>query len=495
MPATNRNFVRSSLVMLGLGCLLLLGLIGSSLWMVDKTRTTFNAVVTEQAIRRTSADLMQTLTNAETGQRGFLLTLDTAYLTPYKEAIKEVSAQMEALIAITPPQDERKAEMTGLKNLVHAKLEELAKTIVMANNGEVADALTEVRSGYGKKLMDQNRAILDHIRDISDRKMNEAITRQLAVNTMLTWFGLGVALAILAVVGGAILIVLDHVKDLSRARREVEDLNQGLEERVQERTEDLIQANQEIQRFAYIITHDLRAPLVNIMGFTAELETALKALQTYVLADGKDLSPQDIEDARLAAAEDLPEAIDFIRSSTRKMDGLINAILKISRDGRRQLKPEPFELKEAIEATAASVHHQISDNGGETLIEAGDLTIISDRLSLEQILGNLFDNAIKYKSHDRPLQLGVTATAEGRHFVRIEIADNGRGIAKEDHERIFELFRRSGQQNQVGEGIGLAHVRSLVRNLGGEITVRSELGVGSTFILRFPRDLSKLVRS
>ncbi|MUZ97929.1 histidine kinase, partial [Agrobacterium vitis] len=292
---------------------------------------------------------------------------------------------------------------------------------------------------------------------------------------------------------GAILIIIQHVRDLLKARQEVEVLNAGLEERVQERTEDLMQANQEIQRFAYIITHDLRAPLVNIMGFTAELDSALQTLKAYVLADGQPLTTQQIEDARLAASEDLPEAISFIRSSTRKMDGLINAILKISRDGRRQLKPEPLDLKPLIETTAASVHHQIGESGGHTEISTEVASIISDRLSLEQILGNLFDNAIKYKSPDRPVVLSIRAVSDGRHFIRLEIEDNGRGIAEQDHERIFELFRRSGQQNQVGEGIGLAHVRSLTRNLGGEITVRSKIGVGSTFILRLPRDLSKLV--
>lgn len=125
------------------------------------------------------------------------------------------------------------------------------------------------------------------------------------------------------------------------------------------------------------------------MGFTAELDSALQTLKAYVLADGQPLTTQQIEDARLAASEDLPEAISFIRSSTRKMDGLINAILKISRDGRRQLKPEPLDLKPLIETTAASVHHQIGESGGHTEISTEVASIISDRLSLEQILGNL----------------------------------------------------------------------------------------------------------
>ena len=93
------------------------------------------------------------------------------------------------------------------------------------------------------------------------------------------------------------------------------------------------------------------------------------------------------------------------------------------------------------------------------------------------------------------MNLSVRSYSAGRNMLRLEVADNGRGIAPEDHERVFELFRRSGLQDNPGEGIGLAHVRSLVRNLGGEITVTSTLGGGSTFIIRLPTDLSQYVRS
>jgi signal transduction histidine kinase len=314
---------------------------------------------------------------------------------------------------------------------------------------------------------------------------------------MLQWFTIGGGLVIMAVVGGAILVVMQHVRELSRAHREVEELNTGLEERVNERTEDLIQANREIQRYAYIVSHDLRAPLVNIMGFTSELEQTLKSIRAYVLAEEtKTLRDDDVREARLAVEEDLPEAISFIRSSTKKMDGLINAILKISRDGRRELKPERVNLQSLLEATADSINHQVTEGGGEVSISVSAARpLITDRFSLEQIFGNLFDNAVKYREPSRALNLIVRAFAAGRNMLRIEVSDNGRGIAPEDHERVFELFRRSGLQNSPGEGIGLAHVRSLVRNLGGEITVTSTLGGGSTFIIRLPMDLSQYVRS
>jgi signal transduction histidine kinase len=178
------------------------------------------------------------------------------------------------------------------------------------------------------------------------------------------------------------------------------------------------------------------------------------------------------------------------------MDGLINAILKISRDGRRELKPERIDLDDLLNATAASINHQVSDAGGEISISvAAARSLVSDRFSLEQVFGNLFDNAVKYRHPDRALNLTVTAQPLGRSAVRIEVADNGRGIAPEDHERVFELFRRSGLQDKPGEGIGLAHVRSLIRNLGGEITVTSTLGGGTTFVIRLPMNLSQYVRS
>ena len=116
-----------------------------------------------------------------------------------------------------------------------------------------------------------------------------------------------------------------------------------------ERTADLTRANDEIQRFAYIVSHDLRSPLVNVMGFTAELETAtgqLRALVDRAEAEAPHLLASD--DAA-AAREDLPEAIGFIRTSTQKMDRLINAILQLSRQGRRVLMPAPVDVASVVE--------------------------------------------------------------------------------------------------------------------------------------------------
>ncbi|HEY6616742.1 MAG TPA: PAS domain-containing sensor histidine kinase, partial [Vicinamibacterales bacterium] len=252
-----------------------------------------------------------------------------------------------------------------------------------------------------------------------------------------------------------------------------------------ERVAELDAANDEIQRFAYIVSHDLRAPLVNVMGFTSELESAQAVIEQFyrkVLDTDSNLVSAE---TRTAVEADLPEAIGFIRSSTVKMDKLINAILKLSREGRRVLAPELIGMRQLLEAQRQSVAHQLQERGAELTIEpVPDLT--GDRLAIEQIFGNLIDNAVKYVDPSRSGRIAIRGRDLGAN-VAYEIEDNGRGIDPKDFERVFDLFRRSGVQDQQGEGIGLAHVRALVRRLGGTISVSSRLGEGSTFTVVLPK--------
>lgn len=496
MPLTSGTFARSSILMLLIGGIILIGIVLSSLFQARMTQSYFATVVELRNARSASSDMFALLQAAETGQRGYLLTQNESFLEPYRRALTEVAGRMEQLEVALEEEQTFAGSLPRLGQLIDEKLKELTQTVEMAQNGDVAGAIDVVRAEYGRQVMDEARELLRNLIRSLDARLNAGIEELSSASNAMQWFVIGGGIVMIAVVVGAILVVAQHVRELSRARLIVEELNTGLEERVEERTEDLMQANREIQRYAYIVSHDLRAPLVNIMGFTSELDATLTAIRAYVLAEGATLTEQQVQDARLAVEEDLPEAISFIRSSTKKMDALINAILKISRDGRRELRPEPVDLAELLEHTAASIYHQVDEAGGEIRIAVGGARgLVSDRFSLEQIFGNLFDNAVKYRHPDRPLSLAIRAMPARRNGVRIEVEDNGRGISPEDHERVFELFRRSGVQDKGGEGIGLAHVRSLVRNLGGEITVTSTLGGGSTFIIRLPADLSQYVRS
>lgn len=475
------------------GVLLLLAIVASALVLMSETRQSFNVLVNERDIRSAASDLFSLLQDAESGQRGYLLTGDTAFLEPYRDATAQVQPGIDRLVQLTAGRGNYAALVAPIKDLVHSKLEEMASTIKLAEDNNRRGALEIVRNGFGQNIMDKLRKQLQLIIDLSDANIQYNIDRQVSGANQLKWIMIGAAVAIIVVMSISLYIIMQYIRSINAARAEMQTFNAALEMRVTERTEELMRANQEVQRFAYIVTHDLRAPLVNIMGFTTELENALTMMKNYVLADGAPLNDAEILEARTAAAEDVPEAISFIRSSTSKMDGLINAILKISRDGSRQLKPENVDIKAIAENSVDSLKHLIDAADGQVEVSAQSVHIVSDRLSLEQIFTNLLDNAIKYRAPERPLAITITAKRLGK-FIEAVVEDNGRGISEADFERIFELFRRAGQQNQTGDGIGLAHVRSLARNLGGDIFVRSEIGKGSAFTLRVPADLSTLVR-
>lgn len=480
--------------MLGLGITLLIGMVGASLWLVQKNDNYSREIADLRRIRGAVLDVLTTIQDAETGQRGYLLTRREDYLAPYKEAVQTLAEKRAHLVASVRNKPIYSGKLPVLQAALDAKIAEIGRTIELVDAGRPEEAINIVRADTGLLYMQTIRDTLDEFQDVTDDRLRIIVDEQLRAADNLRWVTVGGAIAIIAVVGGALFLIAKYVGELMRSREEVDSLNRGLEERVNERTRDLIRANQEIQRFAYIVTHDLRAPLVNIMGFLSEFEASLKPIESYVLADGATLSENEIREARLAVKEDLPEAIGFIRSSTRKMDQLINAILKISRDGRRKLQAEKVDLRELLAVASASVQHQVSAVDGEIDVNVQPFTVVSDRISLDQILGNLFDNAVKYQMKGRPLHISARILPQGRGIVRLDITDNGRGIAEDDLERIFELFRRAGDQDQQGEGIGLAHVRSLIRNLGGDITVASELGKGSTFHLTLPTDLRKITR-
>ncbi|HEX4764848.1 MAG TPA: ATP-binding protein [Lichenihabitans sp.] len=288
-------------------------------------------------------------------------------------------------------------------------------------------------------------------------------------------FPVAAMLAVLAAIG----LNLRHVRAETLARRTIEaarhDLslsNARLEERVAERTADLRETNAEIQRFAYIVSHDLRAPLVNITGFTAELQM----LRDDLFAPRARANPELVKD--------FDEAIGFIRTSIDKMDRLIKAILFLSRQGQRPFAPEPVDMDRLMRAVADDVAHRALRSGAT--IEIGRLpAVVSDPIALEQIFSNLIDNAVKYLRPGVPGRIEVEGE-RGKGSAMFTIRDNGRGIEAGDHARVFELFRRAGPQDQPGEGIGLAHVRALVRRLGGSISLASTPGGGSTFTVTLP---------
>lgn len=256
------------------------------------------------------------------------------------------------------------------------------------------------------------------------------------------------------------------------------------EARLKSYSEDLAEINEELKNFAYIVSHDLRAPLVNVKGFSQELSRALSEIQPCFQKHFPLLDAQDREKIGPVLEKDIPEALMFIASSISRMDSLIGSILNLSRAGRRKLNPEPIETGSLVRSILNTLAHQIESR--RISVTVGQIPdIVADRAAIEQIFGNLLDNAIKYLDADRPGHITVTADTEN-DTVLFHVRDNGRGMAAEDIPKAFEIFRRVGRQDVPGEGMGLAYVKTLVRLLGGHITCESAPGSGTTFSFSIP---------
>lgn len=484
MSILSSKLARNTLGLMAAGTLILLAIMLFSFWLVNATRDSVSHVETGRDVRIAASMILTDLIDAETGQRGYLLTGRDEYLQPYEATKAHLAESLALLRTRAQATPEISADVKKIDDLAAEKMQELTRTIEIYRNGNREQAMSLVHTDQGKKAMDEVRVILDRIIQAMNTRVSdslghlEASARQLSWVTTIGGLSIGVFSAL------AFYFVATYTKGLVEARTEVQLLNETLEERVADRTTALSRANDEIQRFAYIVSHDLRAPLVNIMGFTSELEVGTSSLKSYF--DAEEPTEDQTESAKRAAEEEIPEALHFIRASTSKMDGLIGAILKLSREGRRELKRERVDLHALMTQAASTLQHQVDSAGAAIEIPEELPSVVADRLALEQIFGNILDNAVKYLAKDRTGRITVTGEESGGR-VRIKIADNGRGIDEKDMERVFELFRRAGSQDRPGEGVGLAHVRALARRLGGDVTATSKLGEGTTFEVDLPK--------
>jgi signal transduction histidine kinase len=428
--------------------------------------------------------LNQQLERAESGRRGFLLAPNDYRIQVYRENIELAPATLERIRAIVGDNPEQSRRVRTLETLFRSELDDLKRSLALVQSGRREEAQRRFAAGSASSTIRAIRAVTDEMRAAEMKLLGERSAEVARTLSVVRWVLAATGVLLLLVGGAAFWLVRRYTIDLTRTRDRLHLLNTDLEAAVAERTTDLQRANDEIQRFAYIVSHDLRSPLVNILGFTAELEETNRALGKLIETVEQE-APQLITDDVRHTREELPEAIGFIRSSTQKMDRLINAILRISREGRRTLTPEMLPMKRVLDEIASTLEHRLVELGAQITIEEPLPDIVNDRVAIEQIFSNLMENAVKYLQPGRPGDIRVRGRTQGDRVI-YEVQDNGRGIDPRDHERVFDLFRRSGSQDQPGEGIGLAHVRALAYRLGGFIDVESELGEGSTFRLNLP---------
>lgn len=486
------------IALLTAGLMVLVAISLTSIILVNRARTDAAWVThTVEVENQVSLTQLQ-IRRAESAVRGYLLTQDSDYAQEFDEADRQITPSIDRLRDLTADNPLEQSNVEQLRAVADTRFSLFRNVVAHARNGKIDEAKVLLSIGTAGNEMDRIRDIGLAMRAEENRLF--AFRTESADRSQKLAAGVTVAGSALIVLFAALSVFLIRASAKARddAEQRLRDVNQNLEVAVDERTSDLREANQEIQRFAYIVSHDLRSPLVNIMGFTSELEELrgdiFGRMARYSRAASADpqvpepvgtevqsvaLSPEDKQ-----LSEDFTEALGFIKSSIGKMDRLISAILKLTREGRREFSPVGIDMNDLVRDIVNGMAHQVTEAGAAIRLESLPY-VVSDRLSLEQIFSNLVENALKYLRDGVPGEIAIKGRGK-LGFVIYDVIDNGRGIDPGDHDRIFDLFRRAGTQDKPGQGIGLAHVRALVRRLGGSITVSSELGKGSTFTITLP---------
>lgn len=246
--------------------------------------------------------------------------------------------------------------------------------------------------------------------------------------------------------------------------------------------EELARKNKELEQVLYVSSHDLRSPLVNIEGFSKELEFSLREL-TSILRE-REFDPDSRDRMNYIIDKDIPESVKYILSSIKKMDVLLAGLLRLSRLGRVELKKERLDMNKLISDVVKTFEYRFKETGVEP--EISELpACMGDEAQINQVFSNLIDNAIKYMDENRPGIIRVYGYRDGNYSVYC-VEDNGRGIEPDLQTRIFEIFQRLDPKTGKGEGLGLTIAYRIVERHNGKISVDSLPGKGSKFFVSLP---------
>jgi signal transduction histidine kinase len=417
--------------------------------------------------------VMGSTKDAETGNRGFLLTGDESYLTPYTSALQELPAELDNLKRLTQDNASQQTRIVEMRAVMEQRLSLLQQGINLRRSDRMDSIHAMVLTGTGKAQMDHLRSIADEM-EAEERGLLAQRIIETKSSSRRTRITLGVASFI-----DFLLIILmfryfvrergmrlaseETSERLAIARAEaeanaaeVQALNRTLEERVRLRTAELETTNRELEAFSYSVSHDLRAPLRTIDGFSLALEEDYAAA---VDAVGKDY-------------------IKRVRSGVQRMGELIDSLLQLSRITRAAIERAPFDLSALAATIAADLQEQNSNRQITFNIEPG-LQADADPKLLQVALENLLGNAVKFSSRvpHAIINFGWDRT-QNAWFIR----DNGAGFDMHYSEKLFNAFNRlHGDKDFKGSGIGLATVARVIRRHHGKIWADSVVEHGATF--------------
>lgn len=423
---------------------------------------------------------------AESGQRGYLLTQDEDYLDDYNDTLNHINGLIEqveitGLASDLPEQIDRIEE---LLKLTRAKINGMIEIVELARAGELLSASSLMKSNRGLILYDRIELLFEQIDD-SERQMQAKHLASLmklrkdSVNTLIV-SSLTTMLLIIAI----FILLKMNVRESLRHQGTLEDINSDLEDKIEERTQELrvysdelARSNRELEDFAFVASHDLQEPLRKIRAFGNRLESGY--------ADVIDERGQDFLRRMLNAAE--------------RMSMLISDLLSFSRVSTRGKDFVDVDLNSVFSEILDDLEIAIDESGAKVSVDHMP-NILGDKSQIEQLMLNLLSNALKFKNPDIAPEITVScSTPEDEELVnvlheeqyeewtKITIQDNGIGFDQSFSEKIFAPFQRlHGRSEYKGTGIGLAVCRRIVERHNGQISALSQPGKGACFTIIIP---------
>ena len=501
-------------------------------------------LATHRAIEVTQSTL-QDLTNAETGQRGFLLTNNERYLAPYHAALIALAADTARLRKLVGTDAVQSRLLDSLGTGIDTKLGELAETIALNRSRGFTAARAVVETGLGRSTMDDIRGVLRGIaarqQGVLDERIAEsdrhyrivevivlagtlgAVLIALVLNMLLTRYADGQADAARRLdaqnveLSDANRLLGEQTLELELQNQQLQDQTVELESQqiqleeqaseLEMQSEELTASVEELQQQtamseeARALAEESsahaeeanRAKSLFLTTMSHELRTPLNAIGGYV-----DLLALEIRGPLVDAQR---EDLRRIKKSGQHLLSLINDILNLAKieSGQLELHIRDVSLSMIFENVDALVAPQFNAKGITYHYPQCDpsLLVRADSEKLQQIMLNVLSNACKFTDEGGRVTVECDAgdaTADSGRTVAISIRDTGRGIAKDRLEEIFEPFvqidRHLTGVSQQGVGLGLAISRDLARSMSGELVAESEPGAGTTFVLTIPRGSS-----
>jgi signal transduction histidine kinase len=411
--------------------------------------------------------------NAETGERGYLISGMDSYLEPYTAARRELPGELAHLHSLTSDNPSQQDRVRDLLATVDRRILVLQRAIELRRQSGPDMAAPLLLGGPGKIEMDRIRAICDAMEAEEDRLLairtvsmnNSARHAQVAVVVASTLDFLLILFAFrqfvrerdlrVAAEAAGERVVLAQ-KETEARSAEVQLLNATLEDRVRVRTAELERINRELEAFSYSVSHDLRAPLRTIDGFSLALQ----------------------EDYSAAVDDNGRDYINRVRGGVQRMGQLIDALLQLSRITRAEIIREDFSMSGLAESVASDLQEQNQDRALSFDIEPG-LDVYADPRLTRIALENLMGNAAKFTSKvpHAKVRFGWDPD-QSAWYVR----DNGAGFDMVYADKLFGAFNRlHGDKDFRGSGIGLATVARVVHGHHGRIWAKSAVDQGATF--------------